>query len=59
MGAAAHFFVTLWRAPVKRKALENPIMQGHPRRLFGIRRPVQIVQPWQLATLKPRQPAVD
>jgi len=47
MGAAAQFFVTLWRAPVKRKALENPIMQGHPRRLFGIRRPVQIIQPWQ------------
>lgn len=47
MGAAAQFFNTLWRAPVKRKALENPIMGGHPRRLFGIRRPVQIIQPWQ------------
>lgn len=47
MGAAAQFFITLWRAPVKRKALENPIMQGHARRLFGIRRPFQIVQPWQ------------
>ena len=47
MGAAAQFFNTLWRAPIKRKALENPIMNGHPRRLFEIRRPVQIVQPWQ------------
>jgi hypothetical protein len=46
MGAAAQFFLTLWRAPVKRKALENPIMNGHPRRLFGIRRPFQIIQPW-------------
>jgi len=47
MGAAAQFFNTLWRAPVKRKALENPIMNGHAPRLFGIRRPFQIVQPWQ------------
>ena len=47
MGAAAQFFLTLWRAPVKRKALENPIMLGHARRLFGIRRPFQIIQPWQ------------
>jgi hypothetical protein len=27
--------------------LENPIMLGHPKRLFGIPDPTQIIQPWQ------------
>jgi hypothetical protein len=47
MGAAASFFMALWNAPVSRVALENPIMLGHPRRLFGIPDPTQIIQPWQ------------
>jgi hypothetical protein len=47
LGAAAQFFLTLWRAPIERKAIENPIMLGHVRRLFGIPQPAQIVQPWQ------------
>lgn len=47
MGAAASFFMALWNAPVERIALENPIMLGHPRRLFGIPEPTQIIQPWQ------------
>jgi hypothetical protein len=47
MGAAAQFFVTLMNAPSERIALENPIMLGHPRRLFGIPSPTQIIQPWQ------------
>lgn len=46
MGAAAQFFLTLSRAPIRRKCLENPIMLGHPRRLFGLPRPTQIIQPW-------------
>jgi len=46
MGAAASFFLALWNAPVKRIAVENPIMLGHPRRLFGIPEPTQIIQPW-------------
>lgn len=46
LGAASQFFLTLWRAPIRRKCLENPIMLGHPRRLFGLPRPTQIIQPW-------------
>jgi len=47
MGAAAAFFLALWNAPVNRVCVENPIMLGHPRRLFGIPAPQQIIQPWQ------------
>jgi hypothetical protein len=47
MGAAAQFFLALWNAPVERVAVENPIMLGHPKRLFGIPDPTQIIQPWQ------------
>jgi len=47
LGAGAQFFMTLWRAPIRRKCLENPIMLGHPRRLFGVPRPAQIIQPFQ------------
>jgi hypothetical protein len=47
MGAAAAFFMAMWNAPIERIALENPIMLGHPKRLFGIPDPTQIIQPWQ------------
>lgn len=47
MGAAAAFFLALWNAPIARKCIENPIMLGHPRRLFGIPEPTQTIQPWQ------------
>lgn len=47
MGAAAAFFLTLWNAPIELIAGENPIMLGHPKRLFGIPEPTQIIQPWQ------------
>lgn len=47
MGHAAAFFMTLWNAPVRHIAIENPIMLGHPRRLFGLPSPTQIIQPWQ------------
>lgn len=47
MGAAASFFMLLWNAPVPRIAVENPVMLGHPKRLFGIPDPMQIIQPWQ------------
>lgn len=47
MGAAAAFFLAMWHAPVPRIAVENPIMLGHPRRLFGIPKPTQTIQPWQ------------
>lgn len=47
LGAAAQFFLTLWNAPVARIAIENPVMLGHARRLFGIPEPTQFIQPWQ------------
>ena len=47
MGAAARFFLLLLNAPVARVCVENPIMLGHPRRLFGIPEPTQTIQPWQ------------
>jgi hypothetical protein len=47
MGAAAQFFTSLLDAPVPHVAVENPIMLGHPKRLFGIPDPDQIIQPWQ------------
>lgn len=46
MGAAAQFFMTLWNAPVPRAVIENPIMLGHPKELFGIPEQTQIIQPW-------------
>lgn len=46
LGAAASFFLTLWNAPIDRVALENPIMLGHPKRIFGIPPPAQVIQPW-------------
>lgn len=47
MGAAAAFFLAMLNAPVPRVAVENPIMLGHPRRLFSIPDPTQIIQPWE------------
>lgn len=47
MGAAAMFFRAMLDAPVPRIAVENPIMLGHPRKMFGIPDPTQVIQPWQ------------
>lgn len=48
LGAAATFFLTLWNAPIEKKAFENPIMLGHVNRLFPeFPRPTQVIQPWQ------------
>jgi hypothetical protein len=46
MGAAAGFFLQLWNAPIKKIALENPIMLNHPKRIFGIPEQTQVIQPW-------------
>jgi hypothetical protein len=43
MEAAAEFFRLLLEAPIPRIAVENPIMHRHA----GIRKPDQIIQPWQ------------
>lgn len=47
MGAAAAFFLAMLNAPVERIAVENPMMLGHPRRLFGIPDHTQVIQPWE------------
>lgn len=47
MGAAAAFFLAMLNAPVARVAVENPVMLGHPKRLFDIPDPTQIIQPWE------------
>lgn len=43
---AADFFLKLWNAPIKLKAIENPVMHKYGRKLIGGMRPTQIVQPW-------------
>jgi hypothetical protein len=45
MGFGAAFYLALWRAPIERVAIENPVMHGHARRLFGLPKG-QTVQPW-------------
>jgi hypothetical protein len=47
MGSAALFFLLMLNAPVEMIAAENPIMLGHPKTIFGIPDPTQIIQPWQ------------
>jgi hypothetical protein len=43
---AARFFKALWASPIKRIAIENPIMHGMGRELIEAD-PAQIIQPWQ------------
>ena len=45
MEAGVAFFLELLNAPIKRKAVENPIMHGHAKALVG-RQQTQTVQPW-------------
>ncbi len=47
LGAASQFFMLLWNAPIPHIALENPIMLGHAKRLFGIPDATQFIQPHQ------------
>lgn len=46
MYEAVHFFNLLYFAPVRRIALENPIMHGHAQQLLEADR-AQVIQPWQ------------
>jgi hypothetical protein len=43
--AGAEFYRTLRDAPIKRKAIENPVMHKHARELI-LPGPRQVVQPW-------------
>ncbi len=45
MFEAAEFFNALWRAPVKRVAIENPIPHRYAKALVGPYS--QLIQPWQ------------
>lgn len=45
MREGAAFFLKLANAPIKRKALENPIPHKYAANIIG--RPMQIIQPWQ------------
>jgi len=49
MYAACDLFMTLWKAPVERIAIENPIMHRHARERMGssLPRHAQIIQPFQ------------
>jgi hypothetical protein len=44
----AALFSAFWNAPIKRIAVENPVMHKHAKaRIQGYREPAQSVQPWQ------------
>ena len=43
---AAEVFAAMVNAPIKRIAVENPIMHKYARRLTGAGKATQIVQPW-------------
>lgn len=46
MEHAALFFRDLLAAPIKRIAIENPVMHGHGQRIVG-KKQTQTIQPWQ------------
>lgn len=50
--AGAEFFRMLWEAPIPRIAVENPTMMGHAKRLIGVGKPDQTVQPWQFGHMR-------
>ena len=43
---AADFFLRLWHAPIKRKAIENPIMHKYAKERIGGMKQTQVIQPW-------------
>ena len=45
MEQAAAFFLKLYNAPIKKIAVENPIMHKHAKNLIGVEQ-TQIIQPW-------------
>lgn len=52
MGEAAGFFNALRNAPIEKIAVENPIMIGHAKRLFGIPEQDQTIQPWMFGHME-------
>lgn len=43
---ASDFFRKLWNAPIKRVAIENPIMHGYGKNIIGFKKFTQIIQPY-------------
>lgn len=48
---AAEFYNLIWRAPIRIKAVENPVMHPHAQKLVG-GRATQYVQPWWFGSKK-------
>ena len=48
---AAAFFLALWNAPIKLKALENPIMHKYARERVGVDK-AQVIQPWMFGHME-------
>lgn len=46
----AGFFASLLHAPVRRIAVENPIMHGYAKEAIGPHADIQTVQPWMFGT---------
>lgn len=52
MRDAAAFFRMLYDAPIKYKAIENPIMHGHAKAAIGGLQQSQVIQPWMFGHLE-------
>jgi hypothetical protein len=48
---AAAFFLALWTAPIKLKAIENPIMHKYARERVGVDKS-QVIQPWMFGHME-------
>jgi hypothetical protein len=48
---AAAFFLALWDAPIKLKAIENPIMHKYARERVGVEKS-QVIQPWMFGHME-------
>lgn len=48
---AAAFFLALWNAPIKLKAIENPIMHKYARERVGVDKS-QVIQPWMFGHME-------
>ena len=52
LDAAAAFFVRLWNAPIRRKAIENPIMHKYAIERIGGIKQSQVIHPWMFGHME-------
>ena len=52
LDGAAYFFKELWDAPIKRIAIENPIMHKYAKERIGGMKQTQTIQPYQFGHLE-------